>query len=264
MFNAIVYDLPHVVDLLLQHAAQANMQITDMFDFDMYKEYKMCTWLTFSVMLGRASCTDVLIQHGATVTDADGSGRSAIQLAQFNTRALHPRYIPGYTHYGYCISKIYLKQDMETLAVVERAFTSQGQHSKNLQQFRDIHSELKICYVHPKRQEIVMLVLREMTQSVLGYILTPHQIAIVQDYIKDLFRNSRALWHSAFYEALLVRSFYILSYLILLALEVRAIITRRKRFPLPSRDLLSAGAVLGLVLIVGASLFGSSLPADEN
>ena len=264
LFNAIIYGLPHVVDLLLQHGAQANMQITDMFDFNVvYKEYKMCTWFTFSVMLGHASCTDVLIQHGATVTDVDGSGRSAIQLAQLNTRALHPRYFSGYA-YTYFGSEIDLEEDMETLAVVERALASQVQHSKNLQHFRDIRSELEICYVHPKRQEIVMLVLREMTQSGLGYILTPPQIAIVQDYIEDLFRNSRALWHSAFYEALLVRSFYILSYLILLALEVRAIITRRKRFLLPSRSLLSTGAVLGLVLTVGASLFGSSLPTDEN
>ena len=156
MFRAIKNNEPKVLYLLLQHGAQADAQIIELADIwkDQCELIKRCTWLTFSVILGYASCADVLIQNGATATAIDGSGISAIQLAQFYTRALHPRFCKiVYLSYKH---KVSLEQDTETLAVLERAFASQVQNSKCVEQFRDIHSELDICYAYPKSQEIVM------------------------------------------------------------------------------------------------------------
>ena len=103
-----------------------------------------------------------------------------------------------------------------------------------------------------------------MLLSGLGYIFTPPQIEILRDYIMDFHRSSRRLWHSSFAEALLMRFFYVLSYFMILTIEVYAIVTRRRQFPIPSRSLLSTGAVLGLILIGGASFFGLSAPTDDN
>ena len=90
MFQAISGGHPSVVDLLLRNGACGEARISP--SFDCRREwFEKCTWLTYAVMCGKASCADVLIQHGADVTALDGAGKSAIQLATQNARASHPR-----------------------------------------------------------------------------------------------------------------------------------------------------------------------------
>lgn len=248
MYQAISRRNPSVVDLLLQNGAHANTRISDQFKCFGYS-FESCTWITFSVIYGAASCTDVLIQHSVDVTALDGYGRSAVQLAKMNVFASHPR-ILGLNKFREF--EITAEQDAETLAVVERAFNRTVQGTKSL----DDH--IKLSDEVPPQQHKSISALQKRLQKALGILLTPAQKELLHDRLEDLYLELKKVWSLSFYEALLMRFIYVLSYALLLILEILAFIKGHKRIPTPSRSLLSAVAVLMLAFVWGSSQPGSS------
>ena len=236
MCVAIRKRLGSVVELLLQYGAYANTT---------------STWLLFSVEGGAASCTEALIQHGAYVNFVDGAGRSALQVARSNVIAPHPRIFPCCERVWELDYKVTAEEDAETLAVVERAFRLKAQSTNNLT-------------VHEPSYELEPQSLNEKSEAV------PAPQNIFGKAFRSLFTNYRRpilgwhsrrqsdyetgdLWSLSFREALLMRFFYLLSYVLLLALGIIAFIRGDKQARMLSRSIMSAVALLSLAFIWGTS-----------
>lgn len=246
MYQAISNRNPFAVDLLLQNGAQANARVSELFDCR-WCWFESYTWMTFAVMRGAASCTDVLIQHGADVAASDGAGRSAAQLAKVNASASHPCPID----HNNWIRKVSAE---ETLAVVERAFKLKFPGTRSLEDHLKLSDEHNL---RPSPQpEYPVPVLRNTFGKALELVLTPAQTESLHDRLRKLYCDMRKIWSLPFYEALLVRSIYVLSYALLLAVETNAFIKGHKRIPMPSRSLLSAVALLLLAIVWGSSQTG--------
>lgn len=258
MCRAISGKSSSTVDLLLQNGAHANARISHSVDCRGYWS-KSCTWITFSVMCGAASCADILVQHGADVTAFDGADRSAAQLAMTNALASHPRHPEnwqdGYSYYWDPPPSVTAEEDAETLAVVERAFNLEFRGSQSLEDYIELSKEPTL-QPPPRQDEPVSI--GKTLEKALGIVLTPTQTQLLCDRLRVLYLDIRELWSLPFYEALLMRLIYVLSYIILLALETLAFIKGHKRIPMPSRSLLSAAAVLMLALVWGSWQMGVS------
>ena len=255
LYRAIADRNPFALDHLLQNGAHADAKMSTSFDcrelFDCRGEwFESCTWITFSVMCGAASCTDVLIRHGADVSAFDGNGRSAVQLATINQLTSHPRCL------GHDIGDVFAEEDAETLAVVERAFNLKFMGTRSIEE----HIKLGEQFIfQPSIQpDEPASVLRRTLKKALGSVLTPDQVRVLHRRLKDIYFDIRKTWSLSFYEALLIRFIYLLSYILVLALEMNAFITGRKRIATPSRSFLSAVALLVLAVVWGPSLTGIS------
>ncbi len=247
MYQAILGRNPSVVDLLVQNGAPVDRLISD--QFECHQSWtESCTWITCSVMFGAASCADILIQYGADVTALDGSGRSAVQLAKMNTFASHPRFSSGL--------EITAEQDTETLVVVERAFNLQFQGMKSLNDHIKLSAALVLQPLQPEDKARSML--RKTFDKFLGIYLTPTQTRTLHKRLRGLFFEIKKAWSLSFYEVLLVRFIYVLSYALLLGLEILALVKGHKHFPTPSKSLLSGVALLLLAFVWGSSQVGSS------
>ena len=258
MFKAIKSRHGSVVDVFLQNGVRADGLIADLFmiGFCPEKPYRGCTWLTLSVFFGSASCVDVLVQHGADITALDGAGRSAIQLAKANARGPHPRRgtiysrDPWHSIYFYEYDNWYLcsaENDIATLAVVERAFNLKFKGSKSFEDYADVIHEPNPETLEKKEKPPPTL--RGRFSESLKIIYIPYQRRECIPY------TLRRLWRMPFQEALLMRSLYVLSYVLLLATEALAVAMGVKKIPKPSRSLLSTVAILALVLIWGSWCF---------
>ena len=239
MYHAISRGHSSVVDLLLRNGACADAQISPYFICDNW--LGSCTWLTFAVMCGEASCADVLIQHGADVTALDGNGKSMIRLAVDDALGSHPR-IFDYKEYT-------AEQDAETLIVVERAFNLKFQGAMSIEDY--LKSCEKITPQPPPPRAKSTSIFPKTFETALRIFLTPSQTQRLLNYLEPLYRDTRKIWSLPFHEALLMRSIYILSYAILFAYELCALIKGCKRIPMPSRFFLSALALLALAVIWG-------------
>ena len=258
MYQAISGGHYSVVDVLLQNGARSDAQISHHFSVDENGEWLRgsCTWLTFAVMYGKASCTDVLIQHGSDVTALDGSGKSALQLARQNAMAPHPRLSQAIFKFDLKWEYVGAEQDAETLVVVERAFNLKLQGTRSIEDYID---RIKlIAPLPPSPREKPTSISPKTFDTALSIFLTPSQTELLLNYLKPLYRNTQKLWSLPFHEALLMRSIYVLSYAILFAHELFTFIIGCKRIPMPSRFFLSALALLALVFIWGNSLEGGS------
>ena len=124
MYLAIRYGRPDAVQIILDHGARVNVQIGDLFVvYEFLAILQLYTWLTLAVERGDASCTEVLIKHGASIHSPDGLGRSALELARLNVASAHPRLLKDYTFTAMGDSST-LEADMETLGVLERALAT--------------------------------------------------------------------------------------------------------------------------------------------
>ena len=124
MYLAIRHGHTDAVQLVLDQGARVNVQIGDLFVVYEYMAIlQRYTWLTFAVERGDASCTEVLVKHGADLQSYDGLGRSALELAQLNVASVHPRILKDFTFTAIGDSST-LTRDMETLAVLERALVA--------------------------------------------------------------------------------------------------------------------------------------------
>ena len=237
MCMAIRKRMRSVVELLLQHAAYANT---------------MSTWLMFSIESGAASCTEALIQHGADVSFVDEAGRSALQLARSNVAAPHPRI---FTHFMadiiiWCEVTVTAEEDAETLAVVERAFHLKAQGTTILREHEpNCRFEVEL-HDHGDKATPVS---RNMSEKALGFLFTYYRSLLRGHRVRPHYRAIDALWSLSFREALLMRFFYVLSYVLILALGILAFIRGDKRVRMPSRTVLSAVALLLLAFIWGTS-----------
>lgn len=253
MYQAISRRNPSLIDLLLRNGAHADARISDSFDC-YYNWVGESTWTTFCVMFGLASCTDVLIQHGADVTALDGAGRSAFQLARNHALVSDLRKIELFWDWGEKVLFITAEEDAETLAVVEQAFNLKFQGTKSLDDYLDLSNE--VAPQPPSRRDRLMSLLQKMLGKALGVILTPSQIELLRIHFSGLSYDIRKLWSLSFHEALLMRCFYVISYALVLAYELNTLIKGRKRITMPSRFLLSALAFLALAVIWGWSQEG--------
>ena len=236
MYTAIRKRLCPMVELLLHHGAYANTT---------------SSWLIFSVHYGAASCAEALIQHGADVNFLDRAGRSALQLARSNVAAPHPRRNQLCEMYPDIDTKVTAEEDAETLAVVERAFRLKAQSTNNLKACESS------CEVEPQSfDEIVEAIpaprniLEKAFRPLLAYYGRP-LLGCHSRYRSDY--EIRNLWALSFHEALLMRFFYVLSYVLLLVLGILAFIRGDKRVRMLSRTILSAIALLLLAYIWGTS-----------
>lgn len=257
MYQAIIANNASLVELLIHNGANSNVLISLSFvdqDFEMCTcDVGMCTWITFAVMCGSSSCVDVLIQHGADVTALDGAGWSAVHLAKRNTLTSHPRSF----EYRFLRSRsISDEEDAETLTVVERACNLRTQGSSSLRDCDESSTELTIQPL--LQQHGPTSTLRKHLAKALAVALTPTQISLLHDHLRDVYYDIQKLWSLSFYEALLMRIIYVFSYALLLGIEVNAFVKGHKRIPTPSRSLLSAAALLTLALVWGSSQMGVS------
>ena len=99
-----------------------------------------------------------------------------------------------------------------------------------------------------------MLVAQNIFKKALGSLLAYYKHPLHEWYSRYRYYEIRNLWSLSFYEALLMRFFYVVSYVLLLAVGVLAIIRGDKRVRMPSRGILSAVALLLLAYIWGSSL----------
>ena len=253
MYQAISCGCPSAVDLLLRNGACADPRISHSFQYE-GELFGACTWLTFAVMLGEASCTDVLIQHGADITALDGAGKSAVQLVKQNAIASHPRTLDYDSYGGIEWEDIGAEQDVETLAVVERALNLRFQGALSIEDYlilsKEITPQPPIPCDNPRPK------LQKVFETAPGIFLTPSQTKLLLKHLKPLYRKTQKIWSLPFHEALLMRSMYVLSYAVLLTYELAAFIKGHKRIPMPSRFFLSALAILALAIVWGSSLQG--------
>ncbi|KAL9627832.1 MAG: hypothetical protein Q9164_007476 [Protoblastenia rupestris] len=275
MYQAISEGHPYIVELLLQHGAHADAQIGHLFDYQEpnafekepckclgYPQCSMCmsrsyllqsyTWLTLSVMSGAADCADVLIQYGTDVTALDGAGRSAIHIARSNVVAPHPRFS------GDCLIErsVCAEEDAETLAVVEKAYNLILQGTEKIE---DCVKPSRECECQPPmKQYRVVTALRKSFEKVFGFFLTPSQIERLMAPFRNLTYSIKKVWKLPFHEALLMRFFYALSYILIIAVEVLAFAKGNRRVPTPSRSLVIAAALLLVAIIWGPSQLGLS------
>ena len=235
MCVAITKGLGSMVELLLQQGAYANTT---------------STWFLVSVECGAASCTETLIQHGADVKTLDKAGRSALQRARSNVDAPHPRFSRRCRGFKGG-REITAKEDEETLAVVERAFRLKPQSTEKL----TAHGSS--CELEPQslnQKDEGVLAPQNIFERVLGSSLIYHRRPILGLHSRCLYCEISDLWSLSFRKALLMRFLYVVSYILLLALEIIAFVQGRKRIRMPSRTLLSAVALLLLAFIWGPSL----------
>ncbi len=248
MFQAISRRNASVVDLLLQNGARAEVHISHYFHCWNHR-IDSCTWITFSVTCGTASCTDILIQHGADVTALDEAGSSALQLAKIHALGPHPRdigFIPKTMQH-----RVTAAEDAETLAVVERAFNLKLQRTKSPEEEINIYDE--VALQPPLRRVKLASALQNIFKYALRIFLTPSQTELLRHHLYHLYHDLRRTWSLSFYEASLMRFLFASSYALLLTLELHAFITGYKRVPMPSKCFLSAVAFLALVLMWGSS-----------
>ncbi len=233
MCVAIRKRLGSVVELLLQHGTYANTA---------------STWLIFSVKCGVASCAEALIQHGADVNFLDESGGSALQLARSNVTEPHPR-TSAYCGLGLIKCQITAEDDAETLAVVEQAFHLKAQSTTHVKEHEPKCGFEVQLHNHEGK---TMPVPQNMFEKALGSLFTYYRPPLHEHRVRPRYHNIDNLWSLSFYEALLMRFFYVLSYVLLLALGILAFIWGDKRVRMPSRSILSAVALLLLAFIWGS------------
>ena len=234
MCVAIRKGLGSVVELLLQHAAYAST---------------LSTWLMFSIESGVASCAEVLIQHGADVNFLDGAGGSAVHRARSNVTAPHPRqaaYCKGYGIERHATAE----EDADTLAVVERAFYLKAQGTTILEKYEPKCGFEVELHDHGDK---IMPVPQNIFDKALGFLFTYYRPPLQGHRVGPHYHGIGDLWSLSFHEALLMRFFYVLSYVLLLALEILAFIRGHRRVRMPSRSILSAVALLLLAFIWGSS-----------
>ena len=236
MCMAIRKRLSSVVELLLQHEAYASTT---------------SGWLMLSVKCGAASCAEALIQHGADVNFLDGAGKSALQLAGSNVTTPHPRiFTHSVGHYRKIRCKVTAEEDAETLAVIERAFDLKAQSTDNL----TVHEPS--CELEPhslNENDEAVPAPQNVFAKAFGSLLTYYRCPLRGRHSRYHNYAIGGLWSLSFYEALLIRFFYVFSYVLLLALEILAFLRGDKRVRMPSRSILSAIALLLLAFIWGTS-----------
>ena len=260
MYHAILQRLPHVVELILQHEVIVNAQIGHFFNCRWHSQDKAryCskynTWLTLAVEYNAASCVEVFIQHGADICALDGAGRSAISSALLNAAGPHPRDFHIVCHSDRYMheSPITAEQDAETLAVVRRAFDVKFQGKISMEDYvasqRKLDIPPPIQFFEPYNRP------KSLLEKIIEMFLTPKQL-------EDLWSRSetlRYLWSLSIFDLLVVRFFYILSYMLILALELNAFAKGEKRISMPSRGTLTAIAALLLAIIWGSAQLGFS------
>ena len=236
MCAAIRNRLDSMVGLLLLHAAYANTT---------------SSWLTHSVKCGAASCTEVLIRHGADVSFVDESGRSALELARANVALQHPRFCGPCGGLARCAGGVTAEEDAATLAVVEQALRLKSQ-STTISKEKEPKCIFEV--ESPDLEDKTTPIPQNIFEKAVGFLSTYYTPVPHGHRVRPHVRGIGDLWSLSFYDALRMRFFYVLSYALLLAVSIIAVIQGKNRVPMPSRTIMSAVALLLLAFIWGSSL----------
>ena len=117
--RAIEYDQPEIVKLCVDRGSKANGLIGDAWNCPnaMWSRLRPYSWLTLAVSFGMSSCVDVLVKNGANVDMPDGTGTTALRLAQAYVAGEHPR--KQMTTLWWRL--VDASKDEKTLAILEKA-----------------------------------------------------------------------------------------------------------------------------------------------
>ena len=236
MCAAIRNRLDSVVGLLLQHVAYANTK---------------SAWLMFSVERGAASCTEALLRHGADMNFQNKAGRSALQVARSNIASPHPRNCTHRVRLHRHTYQVTAEEDAATLAVVEQALRLKAQSTDSSKEYEPERGfEVQSYDLEDKSTPVP----QNIFEKAIGLLSTYYTPGLDEHRVELHYRRIGDFWSLSFYEALRMRFFYVLSYLLLLAVGIIAVIQGKKCVPMPSRTIMSAVALLLLAYIWGSSL----------
>ena len=240
LYRAIIHEAPSMINPLLQYGISAEGAIGDYFIRDCNEQgsHSKDTWLTLAVRVGAASCARVLIENGADVTALDRNHRSAAQIAISNAAVLlYYCPVPEICD-GHCVHPTAEKWK-ETLDVIRNAF--------DLKYHGSISMEDYVLSI----QNSDTALKQNAAEKAIQAVSTPSQLDYRQAHLGAVADQIKQLWSLTFLEALLVRFFYVLSYMLLPILAVHAFMRGEKPLPIPSRrtvigiTLLMLGVVLG-------------------
>ena len=262
MLKAILYNWSHAVELFLDHGAEANIQIGQLYTASepYHETITQYTWLTLAVEAGRARCAEILIKYGAKITYPDGSGTTALQLAHDNIDCEHPRKFSLDRYQSYLVEAA---EDIEILEVLERGLAGESERTKPSAGSYRATSKSSPRGILPaiswaNQSNLQGGLPSVITGSVKGFLRTMNTWTRVQQ-LRSIFRkiqyDQRQLSRLSFRDALLVRLCYVISYCLLLFFEVSAIAVWLAEVPRPPRALLIGAVMLVLAVIWGLSLY---------
>ena len=260
------------LNLLLKCGVDVDSRIDQLFDcsspltnfFPMaHFVYKYCTWLGFALHVGSSSCASVLIQHGASVVRTDGYGKSAVRIVKSNFLSPHPRrYWEKESRWWFdqMTGLVSCEEDGESLAVVKEAFEH---HFPNCESFDDYEDPSIRDKVSAK--ELLLQGPEKCRDKVTDLFQDPFAKFLNLFYrdgqglmSRSLHRCLHDLWHSSsFFDLLLMRFLYMVSYTLLLCISLQNLATSIVSLPRPSRTVLFAVIFLMLALSRTRSFLGS-------
>lgn len=263
MYLAIIEKLPSLFAALLDNGANVNGRVDGFFcrsyclqgapfseEFYTWRPpycSGLSTWLTLAIYRGAVSCVDVLLHHGADINAVDGSGQSAIGLAKSIINTQHPR--PAVFCQGYnSIELRYISadDDAEIFAVIKRAFDLRFQGNQFFQDYADSSDDHSIA-TSVQRKDLLST-FGTAVRTALLKLLTTSQVECVEHHLRIARLSIKNDWSLPFQEALVMRLLYVLSYILLLVLEIIALFKGQRSIQLPSRSLLFTGTVTILVV----------------
>ena len=269
VYWSILEDDARSLSLFLQHGANADEQIDQLFDcFQRFNKYikvyygflhfSGCTWLGFALHIGSPSCASVLIKYGANVMKTDGHGQSAIQIVKSNMVALHPRTydhlqhlsspINGHTtHLSPMKIQVSSEKDVESLTIVREAFERQFPNSGKFDDYKNTGPQRLKSGSYDRAAGILQ-------DLVTGFLDLLHRQGLMSG---SLHSHLHDLWHSSFSDLLLMRFLYVVSYALLLWVSLQELATGTISLPKPSRTIALVTIAVPVALIWIASLLGS-------
>ena len=219
MYQAITSTWHQAIYHFLAHGIPPNAQIGNLFASN--PALGQHTWLTLAVECGNAPCVEMMIQFGADITLADGSGRTALQISRSNAAAEHPRKLDE--DVLYLESGVDAAQDNEVLEILEKALKTPSMAEATRSRSLETTAEP----VKPR-----FPVAGQTSRQLDAFI----PIQAFKRLPQRFWRKLQTFSHSAFRDALLIRLAFVLSYFTVFVLETASIIMWMRTLPHPPKS----------------------------
>ncbi|KAL6715348.1 hypothetical protein ACLMJK_007614 [Lecanora helva] len=231
------------VDLLMQSGRTANRLVRGLTWPEGYDgDNPACTWLTLAVRFAQPSIVKLLLDNGGNVAVLAEDRASAVHLAILNARGLHPRRTQFWTGRYVFMRYATVEEDATTLALVEQAFNIKFKGKISMDEFVESFEPSQAT------QAIAAAPHQGTCEKLLSAFLAPMQMRRLQALPTILRRQFQDFWSLTFSQGIMIRFFYVLSYILLLPLVIHDMVKRGKGIPMPSRNTLSAVAVVVLAI----------------
>ena len=264
MYWAILNDWPAALSFFLDRCVSPNCLIGAKFperrrnlvEGPCPEDRGYSTWLTMAVELGIPACVDVLVKHGGDVLLADGCSRTPLGLSRMHADGSHPRERSESLHdFGtrprHLRPAITVEQDAEILNILESAAAKLPLGDDAISNLsRDsmctVLTEPSVHIVSGKEPSRVIRWLRKL----------PHFQGL-EWYAKKLWYEVHRHSRLPFWEALLIRLGYVVSYLLLFLVEAVVLVPHLKALAQLPKSTLWAGFLLLVAVVL-------SLEAGSN